>query len=77
LTAHKTAIAYDVSTLSPVAMLAHARLSCAHNLSNYPVHTLAHTLQGSILPNYGAAPTPLGSIVPSNGLAANSTIENA
>ena len=39
---------------------------------------IAHTLQGSILPNYGASPDSLGSIVPSNGLdQPTGTIENA
>jgi hypothetical protein len=59
-------------------MLAHARLSCAHKLAKYPYTALAHTLQGSVLPNYAAPPTLLVQLCPSNGLDQPAgTIENA
>jgi hypothetical protein len=79
LTAHKPAIAYDVST--PVARW-HARtckaLVCPQAVQ-VPLYTaLAHTLQGSVLPNYAAPSTPLVQLCPSNGLDQPAgTIENA
>jgi hypothetical protein len=79
LTAHKPAIAYDVST--PVAPW-HTRtckaLVCPQAVQ-VPLYTaLAHTLQGSVLPNYAAPPTPLVQLCPSNRLdKPTGTIENA
>jgi hypothetical protein len=79
LTAHKPAIAYDC--LYPCRPMA-----CSH-MQGSPVPTscpntvytaLAHTLQGSVLPNYAAPPTPLVQLCPSDGLHQRArTIENA
>ena len=79
MTAHKPAIAYDC--LYPCRPMACSHMQASRVPTSCPTTlytALAHTLQGSVLPNYGAPTTPLVQLRPSNGLDQPAgTIENA